>query len=63
MVFPQQVIQQNWDFSPQQVIQQNWDFLLSQTVVPQHVIQQNWDFSSDPHHNSPNFLRGKISGF
>jgi len=27
------------------------------------VIQQNRDFSSDPHQNSRNFIRGKISGF
>jgi len=32
-------------------------------VIPCEVIQQNGNFSSDPHHNSRNFIRGKISGF
>jgi len=32
-------------------------------VIPCQVIQQNGDFSSDPHQNSRNFVRGKISGF
>jgi len=32
-------------------------------VIPCQVIQQNGDFSSDPHQNSRNFIRAKISGF
>ena len=37
--------------------------LTSDGVIPCQVIQQNGDFSSDPHQNSRNFIRGKISGF
>ena len=34
-----------------------------QRAIPCQVIQQNWNFSSDPHQNSRNFIKGKISGF
>jgi len=39
-----------------------YTYVLMVKVIPCQVIQKNGDFSSDPHQNSWNFLRGKISG-